>query len=77
MKQILAMPPPAISKGKHTLFQIVTSLVPAGAERLVVHLLEYMDRSRFVPVCICLGNRISSHLEARVQQLNVPLYFLG
>jgi hypothetical protein len=42
MKQILAMPPPAISKGKHTLFQIVTSLVPAGAERLVVHLLEYM-----------------------------------
>jgi hypothetical protein len=28
-------------------------------------------------VCICLGNPLGSHLEARVQQLGVPLYFLG
>jgi glycosyltransferase involved in cell wall biosynthesis len=59
------------------LFQVITSLVPAGAERLVVHLLEYIDRERFAPVCICLRNPVGSHLEARVQQLGVPLYFLG
>ena len=59
------------------LFQIITSLAPAGAERLVVHLLEHVDRERFAPVCICLGNPVGSHLEARVQQLGVPLHFLG
>jgi hypothetical protein len=59
------------------LFQLITSLVPAGAERLVVHLLEYIDRERFAPVCICLRNPVGSHLEARVQQLGIPLYFLG
>ena len=43
----------------------------------MVHLLEYIDRERFAPVCICLRNPVGSHLEARVQQLGVPLYFLG
>jgi hypothetical protein len=62
---------------RHSLFQIITSLVPAGAERLVVHLLEHVDRERFAPVCICLANPVGSHLEARVQQLGIPLYFLG
>jgi glycosyltransferase involved in cell wall biosynthesis len=59
------------------LFQLITSLLPAGAERLVVHLLEHVNRERFAPVCICLGNPVGSHLEARVQQLGVPLHFLG
>jgi glycosyltransferase involved in cell wall biosynthesis len=68
---------PLVSEGKHILFQIISSLVPAGAERLVVHLLEYVDRGRFAPVCICLGSPLGSHLEARVQQLGVPLHFLG
>jgi glycosyltransferase involved in cell wall biosynthesis len=62
---------------KVMLFQLITSLVPAGAERLVTHLLEYIDRERFAPVCICLRNPVGSHLEARVQQLGIPLYFLG
>jgi glycosyltransferase involved in cell wall biosynthesis len=66
-----------LPEGKHLVFQIIASLVPAGAERLVVHLLEYIDRERFAPVCICLRNPVGSHLEARVQQLGIPLYFLG
>jgi glycosyltransferase involved in cell wall biosynthesis len=66
-----------LPEGKHLVFQIITSLVPAGAERLVAHLLEYIDRERFAPVCICLRNPVGSHLEARVQRLGVPLYFLG
>ena len=68
---------PLVSEGKHILFQIISSLVPAGAERLVVHLVEYIDRERFAPVCISLTDPVGSHLEARVQQLGVPLYFLG
>jgi glycosyltransferase involved in cell wall biosynthesis len=66
-----------LPEGKHLVFQIIASLVPAGAERLVMHLLEYIDRERFAPVCICLRNPVGSHLEARVQRLGVPLYFLG
>jgi glycosyltransferase involved in cell wall biosynthesis len=66
-----------LPEGKHLVFQIIASLVPAGAERLVTHLLEYIDRERFAPVCICLRNPVGSHLEARVQRLGVPLYFLG
>jgi glycosyltransferase involved in cell wall biosynthesis len=67
----------SLPEGKHLVFQIIASFVPAGAERLVVHLLEYIDRERFAPVCICLRNPVGSHLEARVQQLGIPLYFLG
>jgi len=67
----------SLPESRCPVFQIITSLVPAGAERLVVHLLEYLDRERFAPVCICLENPIGSYLEARVQQLSVPLYFLG
>jgi glycosyltransferase involved in cell wall biosynthesis len=67
----------SLPESRCPVFQIITSLVPAGAERLVVHLLEYIDRERFAPACICLGNPTGSHLEARVQQLGVPLYFLG
>jgi len=66
-----------LPEGKHSVFHIIASLVPAGAERLVTHLLEYIDRERFAPVCICLRNPVGSHLEARVQRLGVPLYFLG
>jgi glycosyltransferase involved in cell wall biosynthesis len=66
-----------LPEGKHLVFQIIASLVPAGAERLVAHLLEYIDREQFSPVCICLGDPVGSHLEARVQQLGIPLYFLG
>jgi len=63
--------------GRCSVFQIISSLVPAGAERLVVHLVEYIDRERFAPVCISLTDPVGSHLEVRVQQLGVPLYFLG
>ncbi len=59
------------------LFQVITSLVPGGAERLVVNLLRYHDRSKYQPVCICLGNPVGSHYEAIVRKLEIPLYFLG
>lgn len=66
-----------IGKSQRIVFQIIESLVPAGAEQLVVHLLEHLNRDRFMPVCICLQSPTGSHYEARVQARGVPLYFLG
>ena len=60
---------------KYPLFQIIASLVPAGAERLVVHLLEYLDRERFAPVCISLTDPVGSHLEARYSSWASPSTF--
>ncbi|MEN3002311.1 MAG: glycosyltransferase [Armatimonadota bacterium] len=59
------------------LFQLVTSLVPAGAERVVLNLLKYHDRHRYEPVCICLMDPTGSHYEQQVQQMGIPLHFLG
>ena len=59
------------------LFQVIPTLTPAGAERVVVHLLQYHDRTKYQPVCICLGNPTGSHYEEFVRNLGVPLYFLG
>jgi glycosyltransferase involved in cell wall biosynthesis len=58
-------------------FQILPSLVVGGAERLVVHLVERLNRERFAPVCICLESPLGTHYEARVQASGTPLYFLG
>ena len=59
------------------LFQVIPTLTPAGAERVVVHLLQYHDRTKYQPVCICLGNPVGSHYEEIVSALNIPLHFLG
>lgn len=55
---------------------MINSLRPAGAEQFVVNMLRYHDRSRYFPVCICSRAPLGSHLEAAVQQMGVPLYFL-
>lgn len=62
---------------KRVVFQIIPSLTPAGAERVVVHLLQYHDRSKYQPVCVCLGNPVGSHYELLVSQLGIPIHFLG
>jgi glycosyltransferase involved in cell wall biosynthesis len=66
---------PIVSQPR-VLFHIVNSLRPAGAEQFVVNLLRYHDRSRYFPVCICSRAPLGSHLEAAVEQMGVPLYFL-
>jgi glycosyltransferase involved in cell wall biosynthesis len=66
---------PIVSQPR-VLFHIVNSLRPAGAEQFVVNVLRYHDRSRYFPVCICSRAPLGSHLEAAVEQMGVPLYFL-
>jgi glycosyltransferase involved in cell wall biosynthesis len=66
---------PVVSQPR-VLFHIVNSLRAAGAEQFVVNMLRHHDRSRYFPVCICAYAPLGSYLEAAVQQLGVPLYFL-
>jgi glycosyltransferase involved in cell wall biosynthesis len=66
-----------VAETRLVLFQIITSLTPAGAERVVLNLLKYHDRQRYEPICICLANPTGSHYEQQVQQMDIPLYFLG
>jgi glycosyltransferase involved in cell wall biosynthesis len=66
---------PIVSQPR-VLFHIINSLRPAGAEQFVVNMLRYHDRSRYFPVCICSRAPLGSHLEAAVEQMGVPLYFL-
>ena len=68
---------PLVSEGKHILFQIISSLVPAGAERLVVHLVAHLSRARFAPVCICLESPLGTHYEARVRASGAPTLLSG
>ncbi|MCS6922781.1 MAG: glycosyltransferase [Fimbriimonadales bacterium] len=57
-------------------FHVINGLGVGGAERVVVHLLQYHDRSRYQPVCICLNSPTGSHYEDIVRKLDMPLYFL-
>jgi len=59
------------------LFQVIGSLEPGGAERLVVNLLLHHDRTRYQPFCICLRDPQNSHYEQILHQHNIPIYFLG
>ena len=60
----------------HVLFHIVNSLRVGGAEQLVVNMLRYHNRSRYFPVCVCSQSPLGTPLEAVVQQMGIPLYFL-
>jgi len=44
---------------------------------MVLNLLKLHDRQRYQPVCICLANPTGSHYERQVQEMDIPLYFLG
>jgi len=58
------------------LFHIISSLRVGGAEQFVVNMLRFHNRSRYLPVCICSQSPLGTPLEAMVQQMGAPLYFL-
>lgn len=61
---------------KLTVFQVVYSLTPGGAERLVVNLCLFLSRDRYQPVCVALREPQYTHYEQLLQEAQVPLYFL-
>lgn len=51
---------------------VVLSLRPGGLERVVLQLVERMDRTRFEPIVVALQER--GELAAELQELDVPLH---
>jgi glycosyltransferase involved in cell wall biosynthesis len=56
---------------------IFPHLKPGGAERVLVHIMTHLDRSRFEVSGICLAGRSGSDLERLLEQANIPVQFLG
>ncbi len=56
---------------------IFPTLNPGGAERMLVHVLMHLDRSRFDVSAICLGRSNGSELEGLLAEAQVPVQFLG
>jgi glycosyltransferase involved in cell wall biosynthesis len=54
---------------------IITGLSTGGAEKMLLKLLERLDRERFEPYVISLTSR--GELGACVESLNIPLFSLG
>ena len=54
---------------------VITALHTGGAEMMLYNLLAGMDRSRFDPTVICLGD--SGLPGARIKALGVPVYVAG
>ena len=56
---------------------IFPTLNPGGAERMLVHILMHLDRSRFDVSAICLGRSNGSELEGLLAEAQVPVQVLG
>lgn len=56
---------------------IFPHLMPGGAERVLVHIMTHLDRSRFDVSAICLAGPCGSDLEAMLERAHVPVQFLG
>ncbi len=64
-------------KRKTRVLQVVPSLRPGGAERMMMHLLLGLNRSRYSVAAVSLGARHSSDLEQIADDAGVDMYYLG
>lgn len=64
-----------ISSPPLSLVHIISDLSIGGAEMMLFNLLSEADTRRFVPAVISLGKR--SKLDARIEELDIPVYNLG
>jgi glycosyltransferase involved in cell wall biosynthesis len=56
---------------------IFPHLRPGGAERVLVHIMNHLDPSRFEVSGICLAGRNGSDLEQLIERTGIPVQFLG
>lgn len=56
---------------------IFPHLRPGGAERVLVHIMAHLDRSRFEVSGICLAGRSGSDLEQLLERAEIPVQYLG
>jgi len=62
---------------RKVVFQVVPAFLAGGAERLVVHLAQALDRDRYQPICIAYDPPTGSHYEASLQNAGISLIFLN
>ncbi len=62
---------------RKVVFQVVPAFRAGGAERLVVHLAQAMDRNRYQPICIAYDPPTGLHYEASLQNAGISLIFLN
>jgi glycosyltransferase involved in cell wall biosynthesis len=58
------------------ILHVINSLGVGGAESVVVNLLRYHNRERYLPVCVCLRAPMHNHNEAVVRNAGTPVHFL-
>lgn len=56
---------------------VIPSFFPGGAERIAVHILSNLDRSRFEGIAVSLYDPYGSDLEDILRAHNVPIFYLG
>ncbi len=56
---------------------LLTSTAPGGAERLAVHLLRHLDRTRFAPSVLLLYGPSGSDLDTLLADADIPVHALG
>lgn len=56
---------------------IFPSLMPGGAERVLVHIMTHLDPARFKVSAICLARPSGSDLERLLERARIPVQFLG
>ena len=62
---------------KLKVLQIIPMLAPGGAERVVVHIAQGLDRRRFDVGVVSIWHRVGSDLEKMLDESNVRTWYLG
>lgn len=62
---------------KLRILQVVPSLVPGGAERMMIHLMRGLDPTRYTVAAVSLGDRLGSDLEVMADIAGATVWYLG
>ena len=62
---------------KHRVLHVLANLGAGGAERMAVHIVLGLNRSRFEPAIVAYSGRYGSDLEQQLDQAGIKTWFLG
>src|SRR5258708_40041971 len=63
-------------KNKIKVLQIVPTLSPGGAERVVVHIAAGLNRRKYEPVVVALGQRMECELDRLLEDAGTEVRYL-
>ena len=59
------------------ILHVLPNFGPGGAERMAMHLLLHLDRSRYEVAAVSLYGRQGTDIEAKLERAKVPVWYLG